>query len=240
MQTLIFFDTETTGRDPATARMIQLAYSIPGVGEYCQEFAAPCPIEIGAMATHHITPLRLEGKPEFGTVEREPLLRAIAMEGIFVAHNAPYDVQVLKNEGVEIPTFIDTLKVARQLLDVESYSLQWLRYYLAEKNNPRLYEAMGDAHDALADVRVLEAVFGELAAEFERQGRGNLEQFTDWALKVTHLPGKLWRWPNFGKNANKLFAEIDGGYLEWALSQNFDADIVQAIHAELEARKTTT
>jgi len=70
---------------------------------------------------------------------------------------------VLEKKGIPVPDMICTLKVARNALvtdddrDLESYSLQYLRYYLG------LYQSedkkQRKAHDALDDVYFLRDLY---------------------------------------------------------------------------------
>lgn len=145
----LFFDTETT--DVQSKDIIQLAFITSDGKEFNEYFKPEQEISFGAMAVHHITPEFLEDKPTFKSkmmqdsssmtlfseVPLKDYLNGLAKEYIWVAHNAEFDMDVLKKKGVDIPKYICTLKIARNMLseddgkrDLESYSLQYLRYYL--------------------------------------------------------------------------------------------------------------
>jgi len=208
---IIILDTETTDRD-ANNRLVQLAYKNLSTGEMVNEFFKPVvPITFGAMAVHHITNEMVQDKPLFAESKHKIILPELLKENILVAHNAPFDIQVLKNEGIEIGKNIDTLRIARHLLESEQYSLQFLRYSLG-------LNVSGSAHDALGDVLVLESLFEYLKKQI--QEKFNLvteEDIINKLLELNEMPVLL-DVINFGKYKGKTFAEvatIDKPYLQW-------------------------
>ena len=86
---------------------------------------------------------------------------------ISVAHNAAFDVAILRREGIKPRNIICTYKVA-SAIDTEErfshYSLQYLRYALG-------IEIEANAHDAIGDVLVLEALFEYLLAKLTDAAR---------------------------------------------------------------------
>ncbi|MBL4694057.1 3'-5' exonuclease [Candidatus Gracilibacteria bacterium] len=208
---LIHLDLETTGLDE-TARIIQLAYKNTETGEVVNEFFNPqIPISFGAMATHHITNEMVADKPAFeGSKEKADLI-TLLKDNILVAHNAPFDIGILKIEGVEVPTFIDTLKVAQHLIKSENHKLQYLRYSLG-------LTVEGPAHDALGDIQVLEGLYAKLESlAMEEFTLTTKVEVVSKFLELTQLPVLLGAF-TFGKHRGKDFKEIavsDRGYLEW-------------------------
>ncbi|KKU49956.1 MAG: Exonuclease RNase T and DNA polymerase III, partial [Parcubacteria group bacterium GW2011_GWA1_47_10] len=146
--------------------------------------------------------------PAFEGSEMKGELRKLLKDGIMVAHNAPFDIAMLKTEGLEVPRFIDTLRVARHL-DAENkipeYNLQFLRYYLD-------LDIEADAHDAEADVRVLEAVFKRLQAKMP-----DVQELIEISSRPTLFKNFI-----FGKYKGQPIADVartDRRYLEWLLAQ---------------------
>lgn len=208
---IIFLDTETTDLDP-TRRMVQFAYKNPASGKIVNEyFKPPMPISYGAMAIHHITNEMVAEKSPFeGSVFLKELVDDLD-GGVLVAHNAVFDIDVLKNEGVSVAQFIDTLRLARHLIVSEQYSLQYLRYFL----NLSVGEVV--AHDALGDILVLEALYNHLKKVVtEKFGEaGTIEKM----IELTNTPVLLNNF-GFGKYRGKTFEEVaatDHGYLNWLL-----------------------
>jgi exodeoxyribonuclease X len=136
---------------------------------------------------------------------------------IAVAHNAAFDVAILKKEDIAVPKVICTMKVARALDPedkIPSYRLQYLRYYLG-------IEVEGvNAHDAWGDVVVLEQLFERLLAKLVKE-KGDEANALKEMIAISAKPS-LVRTIRFGKYAGRKFADIlkeDRGYLEWLLKQ---------------------
>ena len=212
IMSIIILDTETTDRDESK-RLIQLAYKNLATGEVVNEFfKPPVLITFGAMAVHHVTNEMVADKELFAESERKALLTELLKENILVAHNAPFDIQVLENEGLEIGKNLDTLRLARHLIeDSEQYSLQYLRYSLG-------LNVEASAHDALGDVLVLEALFEYLKKQVKEQfSLSSEEEVMAKLLELSAMP-VLMNIINFGKYKGKTFAEVvkeDRSYLEW-------------------------
>lgn len=213
---LLFLDTETTGRE-AHDRIFQVAYAHNG-SEVSELFKPPVPLCVEAMeATGYTNKDVADKKPfpgsklhaELGALLRDPV--------VLIAHNAPFDIEMLKRDGVEVGAHIDTLKVARALDPqgkLGAYRLQYLRYALD------LEVADAAAHDALGDVRVLKALFERLFVKMEAE-HGTPAGALDAMIEITKQPSLITR-ITFGKHAGKLINDIakeDRGYLEWLLKQ---------------------
>lgn len=225
MSQLLFIDTETTGKDEED-RLIQVAYKYGT--ESCDElFKPPLPIKIAAMAVNHITEKMVADKPAFIGSATEARLREIAHEAIFVAHNAAYDLRMLAKEGVEFPTYICTLKIARHVDGgrFENHQLQYLRYFYG-------IEVDATAHDAFGDIVVLEAVFARLLQDLIALEFANKE-WTDneviaRMVEISTQPSLMTK-INFGKYAKQGItdlaevARIDKDYLRWLLNEKLKA-----------------
>lgn len=215
MRKLIFLDTEATGNEPKTDRLCQVSFEIDGQTNTAY-FKPPVPVSVKAMSITHITNKMLEDKEAFAGSEMKRRLEELLKEGVLVAHNAPFDIAMLKNEDVEVPRFIDTLRVARHLDQegkIPEYNLQFLRYFLD-------LEIAGHAHDAEDDVRVLKGLFERLYAKV-REGVGSDEEAIEQMIEISSKPSLFKTFP-FGKHKGKSVAEVaetDRGYLEWLLAQ---------------------
>ena len=158
MKKLIFFDTETTGRD-ADDRLCQLAYKT-GEESFCELYNPGKKIPPDASAVHHISNKMVASKPAFTESKEYKRIKKLFEDknNILIAHNAIFDVEMLKKEDINIPNFICTLRVARHLDKegkIEKYNLQYLRYFLD-------IEVEAAAHDAMGDVVVMEKLFERL------------------------------------------------------------------------------
>ena len=132
-------------------------------------------------------------------------------ERTLIAHNAPFDMMILKNEGLPAPKFfIDTLKVARKYYDLSTYTLNYLRYYF----DVRL--ANVTQHDAFQDVRILIEIFNKMAADICFREKLTMDQTLDRMVNVSMNMVMLHRIP-FGKYKGMLFDEAmqDAGAKDW-------------------------
>ena len=217
MTHFLFFDTETTG-NTENDFICQLAYKQNGE-EFSELYKPSIPIPPEASAVHHITNKMVANKPSFQESAHYPSIASLFKNGdvIPVAHNAKFDVAMLKKEGIEIPRFLCTLRLARHLdreNKIPRYNLQFLRYYLN-------IDVEAQAHDALGDVRVLEALFGRLKKKVVDEVGGDEEKALTEMLAISARPSLISVF-SFGKYNEKLVSDVaktDRGYLEWLLAQ---------------------
>lgn len=219
----IHLDLETTSLDE-TARIVQLAYKNTETNEMVNElFKPPTPISFGAMAVHHVTEAMVADKPVFAGGEQKMRLEALLKDNILVAHNAPFDMGILKTEGVVTGRYIDTLLVCQHVIKSESHKLQYLRYSLG-------LNVEGTAHDALGDVLVLEKLFEKLIVLVKQKfGLEKDESAIEKMLTLTKKPVLLDK-ITFGKHKDKTFAEVaasDRGYLDWLYKSEIQKPEVQ-------------
>ncbi len=235
---LLYIDTETT--DTQCKDLLQLAFITDDPNIYMNMYFKPVQeISFGAMAIHNITPedvvdldtfqdskLPKEGiDPEYKGNSLKEYLEYLAKEYIWVAHNIEFDSEVLEKKGINIERKICTLKIARNALttddgyDLESYKLQYLRYYLG------LYKKEDKdhikAHDALSDVYFLKDLYKYLEA--------NTKLNIDNMMLITKQP-QVMREMSFGKYMGKTFEEIertDREYLEWLVDSMGDKPDLQ-------------
>lgn len=207
----LFLDTETTGNMPGKDFLCSVAFKL-GDDLHHEMFKPPVPISVDAMATHHITNEMVADKETFKGSRTYQELQALLNDHILVAHNAPFDIGILQADGMSVPQFICTYRVARRLDEegvIPRYGLQYLRYYL------KLNVLDAKAHDAAGDVLVLESLFSRLSPKMS----------LDEMIKVSGEP-VLMRTIPFGKYRGKNLEEIariDKRYLEWLFDQKRQA-----------------
>ena len=214
---LLFLDTETTGNDTAKDRLCQVCYKI-GDDVQTELFKPPLPISVKAMSITHITNDMVADKGPFQGSDMHSNLQTLLAQHILVAHNASFDIAILEAEGLSVPQFICTLRLARHLdaeCVVPEYNLQFLRYFLG-LNVPNAH-----AHDAQGDVLVLEAVFARLFTKLKEQHGGNEESALEEMLKISRQPSLIRKF-NYGKYKGQKLEDVaatDPGYLEWMLNE---------------------
>jgi len=215
MDDLIFLDTETTGNDLENDRLFQVCYQHKDslVDAY---FKPSVPISIKSQSITHVTPKMVEDKEPFAGSSFKKELEQLLDSRVMVAHNAVFDIAMLNAEGVEVPRFICTLKIARALDTdgvIPEYNMQYLRYYL-ELN------VDASAHEAKDDVLVLEALFKRLYAKMQEKFETH-DKIIEEMIKISKLPSLFKVFP-FGKHKGKRIDEavaIDRSYVSWLLEQ---------------------
>ena len=215
MDKLIFLDTETTGNELDKDRLCQVCYknSCDIKTEY---FKPPLPMSVKSMSITHITNKMLADKKCFEGSEMQEELKKLLKDGILVAHNAKFDIAMLQAEGIKVPKFICTLRVAR-FLDKENkipeYNLQFLRYYLD-------LDVDAHAHDAEDDVKVLHALFERLLDKVKNDV-GSEEKAIAKMIEISANPSLFTKF-NFGKHKDEKIEDVlktDKRYLEWLLGE---------------------
>ena len=229
--TALVIDLETTGLDPSTDRIVEIAV----VGVDCRHrqlhtvfhsLVDPgIPIPPEASAVHHITTEMVTGKAP-ALADILPALEALAHSDIpFAAHHAQFDLAFLTPvlPAWSAAPWICTCRTAKHLLpDAPSHSNQALRYRLG-LNVP------GDdaPHRALGDARATAVL---LAHQLETAGS------IDRLLELTRQPALLLRVP-FGKHRGRFWSEIPHDYLDWAARQNWDdGDLTHTIRSARKGR----
>lgn len=152
---LLFLDTETTGF--GQCRLIEIAYASMKEEVTTLRCKPPIPITIESMEVHHITEKDVADLAPFTELGLGySQLKERIENSILVAHDAKFDIGVLEREGIKVTNFIDTKKIARDLLpQLKHHRLQYLRYIL------NLDAGDAVAHSASGDVQVLKSLFAE-------------------------------------------------------------------------------
>jgi DNA polymerase III subunit epsilon len=160
------FDTETTGLDPLSDRVIELAAVRVRGDEKLAEFHSLInpgrPVSEGAFRVNGISDAMLAGAPRMEAVI--PEFTRFIEGSCLCSYNAPFDMGFMVNEyrraGFEFPKHlpvIDVLAMARRILPLERHALWYVSQSLGIGN--------GQEHRALADVELTLGVFRAIAAK---------------------------------------------------------------------------
>ena len=219
---IIFFDTETTGNTEKDY-LCQIAYKT-NVESFDGLYKPPFKIPPEASAVHHISNKMVEDKPHFKESSDYLKIKKLFEDNnsVVVAHNAVFDLNMLKKENIIPKNFICTLRVARQLDPdgkIEKYNLQYLRYFLE-------IEIEAQAHDALGDVLVLEKLFERLFNKIKTTDNLTDEKILEKMIEISSHPS-IFKFFNFGKYVGQEIGDVASGdkkYLEWLLRQKEEGD----------------
>ncbi len=215
MQKIIFFDTETTGVND-TDFLCQLAYKSKDE-EFCELYKPEINIPPEASSVHHITNKMVQDKPSFKKSNDFKKIKNLFEDenSIVVAHNAKFDLAIIKKEDMNPKNVICTLRVARALdkeNKIPQHKLQFLRYFLN-------IEIEATAHDALGDVLVLEKLFERLIEKIKKENNMDEEKALGMMIDISSKPSLMHAF-SFGKHTGKTVADVakqDPGYLKWFL-----------------------
>jgi DNA polymerase III epsilon subunit-like protein len=226
MTQLIYLDVEATGTEELD-RLIQVAYHTTDYRQGNALFKPPVPIKLPAMAVHHVTEAMVADKPAFKGSETFAELKDLSRHHILVAHNAKYDVGMLKKEGLEFNKVICTYKLARYVDDgkMENHQLQYLRYYYG-------IDVEAVAHDAFGDIVVLQAVFDKLTEALIKKDFPSIllvgDEVHNRMIEISQLPSLL-RTCHFKKYKGMLWEDVAKNhldYIQWFSTQpDLDEDL---------------
>jgi exodeoxyribonuclease X len=218
--TYLVVDTETTGLDPLTDRVVSVAgvWVRPGQGALRRESVLVnpgIPIPPEASAIHHIVDRHVAGAPSLAEVL--PLFQQGDFDA-YVAHNAAFDFGFLPDQGRPV---LCTMRLARKLWPrLPRYSNQYLRYALPLE----VPEAEGlPAHEALADALVTSRL---LLRELEWlrdnpvPGIGTLQELLAWV----QAPNLLETCTFGSKHRGTPWAQVPKDYLQWMKREVKDMD----------------
>jgi len=238
-ENLVIHDTETTGVEPED-RIIESAYiyfNEKGKLSFLEELnKAPVKIKPAAAMTHGYTNKMVEEKGPFEKTKGAKFLQKKSNDGktFYIAHNAPFDLGMLKKEGIEWdPAFvIDTLRVSQHMYqdneEVEMYKLQYFRYLFEFEDQPWFKDAMDivgldeiKPHTAMSDIFILWLFYAKMVrlsqtpVEEKYLNFGNVfEKGTMTYEEVVHAT-----YQQYGKVKNGY------DYLDWAVNNmNMSAD----------------
>lgn len=231
---LIAFDLETTGKNPKTARIVEIGFTQIRPGQPVREWHSlvnpGIPIPKEAQDVHGISDEDVLQAPRWEQIAAD---LAGGFSGCdFAGKNIKYDIEVFATEcarvGVKWAKARDVrlLDAQRlwQLLEPRTLT-DAVRYFLGRDH--------GDAHGASADARGALEVIVEQLTRRRDYGRGERLPASLDKLHELQFPrdpnavdeaGKLTRNAAgavcfvYGKHAGVALRNVDRGYIEWALN----------------------
>ena len=207
-------DIETTGIDPATDAIIEIA-SVDmvrggGITNAMGTLVRPGkPIPPGASAIHHIIDEDLKDAPPLSEV-----IDRFKGADAYVAHNCEFENSFFASQGIEFGPWICTYKCALRVWpDLDGHSNQELRYALGRATPFRGFERSSiSPHGAAFDVVVTAAIFEELIKN------ARWSELVQWSGEPA-LYTKFY----FGKYRGRRYDEIaasDPDYLRWIIEKS--------------------
>src|SRR5258706_9676350 len=238
-------DVETSGLDPAIHGVVEIAtvdvtvepvpdqHPLVTRGEMWSSLVNPGhEIPPGDSAVHDITDEMVKDAPTLFEV----MGRVITGPDpdYYCAHNSRFDSRFFDQTILRRP-WLDTYRIALWLWpSAPEHKLATLRYWLKLKLDINVFFEDASvtrtvrSHTALFDAYVCAAV---LRRAF--MSGATMEQMVEVSSQPALLP-KFY----FGKNAGVPIEKIDGGYLDWIMSQRgMDEDVTHTAFTELQRRR---
>lgn len=232
---LAVFDTETTGKDMNTCRIIEVGITLMVRGEVVEEldwFVDPeCEIPKEVVELTHIQQSDVDGQPKFREIARD-ILEAFRGRGI-VAYNINFDRTVmtreLRNAGLDWPhgnPMIDPLVFAQHLYPHQHNNLG----AVTERLSISLEGAHRACNDAAATGKVLYALRGKLPASLE-------ELLVVQAAWERENQARL-QWRRHDMGANPLLSQgAEGHTLTTAFVYGDEPDPLRAIYGAVPQKR---
>lgn len=228
--TFVCVDCETTGLDPKTDRVIEVAlstFNVNGLIASYETLIDPgCPIPAESSRIHHITDGMVVGQPQLHMVLPE-ILQLISSH-IIVGHGINFDIELLAlaaeryaiRHSLRTNVFLDTLRMARLYGRAPTNSLEQLRQHFCI--------APEGAHRAMSDVTVNIGVFLNLLKDYKNMA--HLQGLLEKPIQMAYMP--------LGKYKGRAIKDLPNEYLRWAAHQKFDRDLLYTLRSEIKRRKS--
>jgi len=242
---LVFLDTETTGTDLSTDRIVEIAlvrYKPDGQRvEYRTLVNPEMPIPEESRRVHGISDQDVAGAPTF--VELAPTLLQRLHDADLGGYNIlRFDLPLLRNEFQRAR--IEWAPEGARVLDAQVIFHKMEPRDLSAAYRKFVGRELEGAHGALADtIASAEVLFGQLLhyAELPRDVAGLDAMFN---LRDTRFvdSGRKFRWRdgevcvNFGNHRGRLLREMveqEPGYVDWILDKDFPPEVKKLVRDAL-------
>jgi len=219
--TAVIFDTEATSlNEPHLIEAAWIKFSTPAAspGEvFCRRYNPGKPIDLGALATHHIMDEDLVDCPPY-TDFRLP-------DGIeyLIGYNVDYDWKVIGQPEIKR---ICVLALSRAFFPgLDSYSQSAVLYHLIR---PQARELLKGAHSADADVYNCHIILSHILLRMLSDEPLTWEQVWQRS-ELARIPTVM----TFGKHKGAAIKDIPADYKQWLLKQpDVDQYLVKALRGE--------
>lgn len=236
---LVFFDTETTGTNPRSDRIVEIACVKirPGGAreDFVRRLSPGVPIPAASTAIHGIREADVAGLPRFRDIA--PQLAAFLEGADLAGYNITgFDLPVLRSEFLRAGVPFEIAD--RRIVDAQRIFFSREPRHLAAAARFYCQTDHAGAHGALADAEMtLRVLEGQLAryvelprtvVELHEQFCAGLDQDIDPEGRIRLINGEPTI--NFGKNRGRLLRDIsreEPGFLRWIIKGDFSEPVKQ-------------
>lgn len=222
---VVAFDLETTGTDPATDRIVELAILVPGMPARVFRVNPGIPIPPAATAIHGIGDGDVAGAPPFAAIAAE-VQRLLAGATLLGYNSRTFDTPLLDCElrrageaGLDLD-HVREIDVLRVWADVEPRTLTGAVRRWLDRDHPAAHGAAPDAAAALAVWERMSGILRLTPEDGRRMTRRGDEMDRDGRF-VRDAEGHAVF--NFGKHRGKRVRSVAGweDYLRWMMTSDF-------------------
>ena len=180
---------------------------IDGNSAFDEYFSCPEPIELGAMATHHILESDIADKPSYEVFRLPENIEYL------IGHNIDYDIQAIKlcDSSINVKG-ICTLALARMVWDeLETHNLTAIYYHVMSADLEKARKHLRNAHNARWDIYFTGVVLQAIVEKLAIKDMTSLYQMSE----IARIPKRI----NFGKHRGTLIKDLEPSYVGWLLKQ---------------------
>lgn len=225
----VAIDLEATGKDPRTARIIELAM-VEADGSRWESLVYCDPRLVTEFISNltNITPDDLQDAPSPASVL--PWLHAKLQGRVLIGHYVRYDINVLNYEFMRLgltgfnPRAICTGQMSRAM-----YKGKTTNNKLETLVNELQLPAFGRAHGAMADTLAVCALLNHMVDKQQIDSMERLLALGEIKDPIKEVGPTI----SFGKHAGRRWEEIPHDYLRWLLEQPWFDDMQRAHVREL-------
>ena len=184
-------------------------------------FSCPEPIELGAMATHHILETDIADKPSY------EVFRLPENTEYLIGHNIDYDLKAIKlcDSSINVKG-ICTLALARMVWDeLETHNLTAMYYHVMSTDLEKARKHLRNAHNARWDIYFTGVVLQAIVEKLAIKDINSLYQMSE----IARIPKRI----TFGKHKGELIDELPDSYIDWLLKQpELDPYLIKALKGQ--------
>jgi DNA polymerase III epsilon subunit-like protein len=259
LSTVCVLDTETTGVNPETAEIVELATAAKLNHEWhiqSQLFNTPSGVPPEASAKNQISNRMVKDKPYFNSDSLPLIADMLGTPAYFVAHNAEYDRKIFVSAFARMQeldlaemfanklSWICTWRVSRHIYQHQFQDQIYGQNYLRYKLDLLVPDSVG-VHRAGDDVQVCCALLERIVDDGIDSGHIDpIQPIGPQLVSLTQRAITVAQWP-MGKYKGHQLSQIPTDYYIWAIENQgilqentpgYNWDLAESVRAELETR----
>lgn len=181
-------------------------------------FSCPAPIELGAMATHHILESDIADKPGYET------FRLPENTAFLIGHNIAYDIQAVQlcDRSLKVKP-ICTLALSRMIWDkLETHALTAMYYFVMSADLEKARKHLRNAHNARWDIYFTGVLLQAIVEKLAIKDMNSLFLMSEQAYTFQKI--------RFGKHKGTPIKDLQQDYRDWLLNlSDLDPSVKKAL-----------